>query len=286
MYEIKYYIPETKTIKTATFIRSLKVGTGIKDMEYDEDSLEYKLVWSDEFDGTALDTKNWNYETGTGSGGWGNNELQYYTNSTNNVFVTDGKLHIKAIKEKRGNSNYTSARITTKNKADYKYGRFEASIKLPSGRGIWPAFWMMPTNSAYGGWPNSGEIDIMEHVGYNPGLVHSTIHCELYNGMIGTQRGGNKNLGNTIYDDFHVYAVEWFPDKMTFYVDDIEVFEYKPANKTQKNWPYDQKFFMILNVAVGGNWGGAQGVNDAIFPTEMVVDYVRVYQSDQLANFQ
>jgi beta-glucanase (GH16 family) len=285
-YEIKYYIPETKTIKKATFVRKLKVGTGIKDLDYDEDSLEYKLVWSDEFDGTTLNTKNWNYETGTGQGGWGNNELQYYTNSTKNVFVTDGKLHIKAIKESKGNCNYTSARITTKNKVDYKYGRFEASIKVPSGRGIWPAFWMMPTTSAYGIWPNSGEIDIMEHVGYNPGVIHSTIHCELYNGMAGTQRGGNKNLGNSIYNEFHVYAVEWFPDKMIFYVDDIEVFEYKPANKTQKTWPYDQKFFMILNVAVGGNWGGVQGVNDAIFPTEMVVDYVRVYQSEQLANFQ
>lgn len=285
-YTIKYYVPETSTIKRATFTRFVKVGSGVKDMDYDEDSLEYKLMWSDEFDGTALNTANWNYEIGTGSGGWGNNELQYYTNSTNNIFVKDGYLTIKAIKEQKGNSNYTSARITTRGKVDYKYGRFEASIKLPSGRGIWPAFWMMPTNSVYGIWPNSGEIDIMEHVGYSAGNVHSTIHCELYNGGKGTQKGSYKYLGNTIYDDFHLYAVEWFPDKMIFYVDDIVVFTYTPATRTQANWPFDQKFYMILNVAVGGNWGGVQGVDENIFPQEMVIDYVRVYQSEQLQNYQ
>ena len=284
-YRIEYYIPETKTNKKATFTRIVTVGTGYRDFVYDESNLTYELVWSDEFDGDTLDTTKWNYEIGNGSGGWGNNELQYYTNSTKNCFIENGVLNIKAIKENKGTSAYTSSRITTRGKADYKYGRFEARMIIPKGRGIWPAFWMMPTNSVYGGWPNSGEIDIMEHVGYDANRIYCTVHNEAGNGMNGQQKGGNK-IFNTIYDEYHVYAVEWFPDAMKFYVDDTLVFTYSPSNRTQANWPYDQKFYMILNVAVGGNWGGAKGVDDSIFPQTLMVDYVRVYQAKELANYQ
>ena len=284
-YRVYYYIPETTTNKKATFTRIITVGTGYRDFVYDEDSLTYELVWSDEFDGESLDQTKWNYEIGNGAGGWGNNELQYYTNSTKNCFIEDGVLNIKAIKENKGNSAYTSSRITTKGKGDYKYGRFEARMVIPQGRGIWPAFWMMPTNSVYGGWPSSGEIDIMEHVGYDPYKIHCTVHNDAGNGMNGQQKGGYKSF-NTIYEQYHVYAVEWFPDCMKFYVDDTLVFTYSPANRTQANWPYDQKFFMILNVAVGGNWGGVKGVDDSIFPQTLKVDYVRVYQAKELAIYQ
>lgn len=280
-YKIVYIVPETQTIKKATLTRTIIVGSGYSDFNYDENNLTYNLVWSDEFDGDSLNTNNWNYEIGTGSGGWGNNELQYYTSSTNNCYVENGFLNIKAIKENKAGCKYTSSRITTARKADFKYGRIEARIKIPQGRGIWPAFWMMPTNSVYGGWPNSGEIDIMEHVGYNPFVIHSTVHNKSYNGMIGTQKGSSRSFKD-IYDTYHVYSCEWFPDKIVFYVDDTKIFEYAPTNRTQSNWPYDQEFFIIFNVAVGGNWGGAQGVDDTIFPQTMSVDYVRVYQAKEL----
>ena len=284
-YRIEYYIPETATIKKATFTRIVTVGTGYRDFVYDENNLTYELVWSDEFDGDKLDTTKWNYEIGNGAGGWGNNELQYYTSSEKNCFIENGVLNIKAIKETKNSSAYTSSRITTARKADFKYGRFEAKMIVPSGRGIWPAFWMMPTNSVYGGWPNSGEIDIMEHVGYDANRIYCTVHNEAGNGMNGQQKGSSK-VFNTIYTEYHVYAVEWFPDALKFYVDDTLVFTYSPSTRTQANWPYDQEFFMILNVAVGGNWGGARGVDDSIFPQTMKIDYVRVYQAKELEIYQ
>ncbi len=284
-YRVEYYIPETLTNKKATFTRKVIVGTGTRDFVYDENNLTYELVWSDEFNGTKLDESNWTYEIGNGSGGWGNNELQYYTNSEKNCFIEDGVLNIKAIKENKNNFKYTSTRIVTRNKADFKYGRFEARMIIPSGRGIWPAFWMMPTKSVYGGWPNSGEIDIMEHVGYDANRIYCTVHNQQGNGGNGQQKGGSK-VFNTIYTEYHVYAVEWFPDAMKFYVDDTLVFTYSPSTRTQANWPYDQEFYMILNVAVGGNWGGARGVDDSIFPQTLKVDYVRVYQAKELEIYQ
>lgn len=285
LYRVDYYIPATATNKKATFTRTITVGVGYRDFIYDEENLTYNLVWSDEFDSEQLDTSKWNYEIGNGSGGWGNNELQYYTNSTKNCFIEDGVLNIKAIKEPQSNFSYTSSRITTARKADFKYGRFEARMIIPSGRGIWPAFWMMPTNSVYGGWPNSGEIDIMEHVGYDPNKIHCTVHNQDGNGGNGRQKGSSIILDD-IYTNYHVYAVEWFPDAMKFYVDDKLVFKYSPNTRTQANWPYDQEFYMILNVAVGGNWGGAQGVDTSIFPQTLKVDYVRVYQAVEFEKYQ
>ena len=254
--------------------------------EYDRESLTYDLVWSDEFDGDELNTDDWTYEIGMGQWGWGNNELQSYTNG-DNATVKDGILTIELRKEKgeNGGDKYTSTRIKTANSHCWKYGKIEMSAKLPSGKGTWPAFWMMPKESAYGGWPDSGEIDIMEFVGYTPGIIYNTIHCDAFNGADGTQKG----FGSRIEDcseAFHTYAVEWLPDKMIFTVDGEETFTYdpnefaKPAGKSQ--WPYDKEFYIILNFAWGGNWGGARGTDDSVLPQTYQIDYVRVYQSKEI----
>ncbi len=249
--------------------------------DYDEDSLEYTLVWSDEFDYEGLpDETKWGYDVG--GSGWGNNELQYYTEGEN-AYVKDGFLTITARKEDYNAMAYTSTRLISKNKGDWLYGRIEVNAKLPSGKGTWPAIWMLPTDWKYGGWPRSGEIDIMEHVGYEQGVVHGTVHTNAYNHMKGTQVGKHVTRDD-VSDAFHLYAIEWFPDKIKFFVDDKLYFIYKPSNMincpTKDEWPFDQRFHLLLNIAVGGNWGGAKGIDESIFPQEMVVDYVRVYQSD------
>jgi len=248
---------------------------------YEEVKPTYKLVWADEFDylGNPDETK-WNYDIG--GHGWGNRELQYYTNE--NAMVSDGYLAIKARKEKCKNCDYTSARLVSKSKGDFLYGRIEVKAKLPVGRGTWPAIWMLPTERLYGGWPCSGEIDIMEHVGYDPGFIHASVHTETYNHMIGTQFS-NKVLCSDVTDAFHVYSIEWLPDVIKWYLDDQLYFTYKPSVFTeltsQKEWPFDKHFYIILNLAVGGNWGAVKGVDETVFPQELLVDYVRVYQADQ-----
>jgi len=239
----------------------------------------YQLVWHDEFDYKGLpDAEKWSYDTAGNDYGWGNNELQYYTSKDmDNAFADGEKLHIKAIKEKKGKRDYTSARLITKNKGDWKYGRFEFSAKLPQGRGIWPAIWMLPTDWEYGEWPASGEIDIMEHVGYNPDSVFASAHTEAYNHIKGTNKTEGIKVRN-IYDGFHTYTLEWEEDEYRVYFDDIHFFTFKNENKTFREWPFDKRFHILLNVAVGGNWGGKEGVDDSIFPQEMIVDYVRVYK--------
>jgi beta-glucanase (GH16 family) len=241
-----------------------------------------KLVWSDEFDkaGKPDDTK-WGYDLGDGCPdgcGWGNNELEYYTNDPKNVRVEDGMLIIEAVKEKKGTKDYTSTRIVSKTKGDWLYGRIEVRAKLPKGRGTWPAIWMLSTEWKYGGWPESGEIDIMEHVGYDPGIIHGTIHSGKYNHIKGTQLEGKITVADAM-DNFHVYAIDWTKDKIDFYVDD-KMYHSVPRNPSDdfNGWPFDQKFHLIMNVAVGGNWGGSKGVDESIWPRRMVVDYVRVYQ--------
>jgi beta-glucanase (GH16 family) len=241
-----------------------------------------KLVWSDEFDkpGKPDDSK-WAYDMGDGgpdSCGWGNNELEYYTNDPKNVRIEDGMLIIEAVKEKKGGKDYTSTRIVSKTKGDWLYGRIEVRAKLPKGRGTWPAIWMLSTEWKYGSWPESGEIDIMEHVGYEPGIVHGTLHSGKYNHIKGTQQEGKVTVADAM-DNFHVYAVDWTKDKIDFYVDD-KMYHSIPRNPSDdfNGWPFDQKFHLIMNVAVGGNWGGAKGVDESIWPRRMVVDYVRVYQ--------
>lgn len=244
-----------------------------------ENNDTYQLVWSDEFDYQGFpDSTKWSYDTEGNSWGWGNNELQHYTSQRKENAWADGNyLHIKAIKEVWEGKDYTSARLITKSKGDWLYGRFEIRAKLPSGRGTWPAIWMLPTDWEYGGWPKSGEIDIMEHVGYEPDSVYATAHTEAYNHSIGT----HKNAGISINDcesEFHNYIVEWDEHEYRAYMDTTLYFTFKNENKTYKEWPFDKRFHLLLNVAIGGNWGAVKGVDTTIFPQEMVVDYVRIYQ--------
>lgn len=235
-------------------------------------SFENNPSWTDEFstDG-APDASKWSYDIG--GNGWGNNELEYYTNGLN-ANITSGVLKITAKKESYSGSQYTSARMVTKNKADWLYGRFEIKAKLPKGRGTWPAIWMLPTDNAYGGWPNSGEIDIMEHVGYDQNVVHFTLHAAAFYGANG--KGASKII-STASDDFHVYRLDWTPYGIRGYYDNEKVFEYIVISGSSNIWPYDKKFHMLLNIAVGGNWGGVQGVDDTVFPQTMEIDYVRYY---------
>lgn len=234
-----------------------------------------KLVWSDEFE--KLDETKWGYDIGTAWQGWGNNELQYYTNDPKNVRVEKGVLIIEARKEPKEGMNYTSTRLVSKNKGDWQYGRIEIRAKLPKGRGTWPAIWMLPTESTHD-WPESGEIDIMEHVGFDPGIVHANLHSGKYNHIKKTNIDGKVTVADAM-DNFHVYAIDWTKDKIDFYVDDkmYHSLKHEPGDDFM-GWPFDQKFHLIMNVAVGGNWGGQKGVDENIWPQRLEVDYVRVYQ--------
>ncbi len=240
---------------------------------------EEVLVWSDEFNINGLpDAGKWSYDTEGNATGWGNNEEQYYTSARlENAEVKDGFLHITARKEEYEDHDYTSARLVTRQKGDWLYGRVEVKAKLPDGRGMWPAIWMLPTDWEYGGWPASGEIDIMENVGYNPFVIVASAHTEAYNHKIGTQKGATITVA-TCYSDFHVYSLEWEVTEYRAYVDGNLYFTFKNEGTGYQKWPFDKRFHLLLNVAVGGSWGGAQGIDNTIFPREMVVDYVRVYQ--------
>lgn len=238
-----------------------------------------KLVWADEFTKNGLpDSTKWGYEVG--GKGWGNNELQYYTaNRLENVRVENGKLIIEARKEDYQGNKYTSARLLTRGKAAWKYGRIEALAKLPAGRGTWPAVWMLGQGIQTAGWPRAGEIDIMEHVGFDEGVVHGTVHTEAYNHAKKTEKGQAIPVKD-VSTRFHLYAIEWTPDKIDFFVDDQNYYSVQKAalGNTEAQWPFDQPFYLLLNVAVGGNWGGQKGVDESIWPQRMEIDYVRVYQ--------
>nr|WP_145157358.1 RICIN domain-containing protein [Paenibacillus terrae] len=233
----------------------------------------WKLVWSDEFDGTALNRSNWTPEIGTGSGGWGNNELQYYTDRSQNLQVTGGNLVITARKESYGGMNYTSARIKTQNQKSFTYGKIEARIKLPSGQGLWPAFWMLGSNISTVGWPYSGETDIMERVNNNP-YVNGTVHWDA-----GGHAEYGRVSGNLDFSQYHVYSVEWDSKYIRWFVDGQQFNEFYIENGTGNTEEFQRPFFLLLNLAVGGNWPGAP--NDSTpFPAQMLVDYVRVYQDN------
>jgi beta-glucanase (GH16 family) len=238
--------------------------------------LPYKLMWSDEFDTPGLpDASKWVYDVG--GNGWGNNELEYYTSGrTENARIENGNLVIEARKESFGGRNYTSARLLTKNKAAWTYGRFEIRAKIPRGKGIWPAIWTLSANDPLK-WPDDGELDIMESVGFTPHVIYGTAHNKSYNGANGLQKGNNITI-ETAEDSFHVYKMEWTPKYIDWYVDDIKYFTYGDPGMGFTAWPYYKDFFMILNVAVGGNWGATQGIDDSIFPQQMLIDYVRIYQ--------
>ena len=238
----------------------------------------WELFWFDEFDYTgAPDATKWNFEIQ--APGWVNNELQRYTDREENVRVQDGVLIIEGRKDNYLGSEYSSGRIHSQNKGDLLYGRVEVRAKLPAGRGTWPAIWMMPTDyTGYGtGWPDSGEIDIMEHVGYDEGQVHATTHNKAYYWVNGMQRKGSVLMPD-VTQAFHIYAVEWDEERMDFYIDDVHYFTYINDHRGWESWPFDKSFYVILNLAIGGNWGGAAGVDPDIWPRHMEVDYVRMYK--------
>ena len=238
-------------------------------------AFERTPVWADEFDYNGQpDPRKWGYETG--GNGFGNNELQYYT-ANQNAIVSGGTLKITARRENSNGRQYTSARIRTKDKGDWLYGRFEARIKIPRGRGTWPAFWMLPTDWAYGNWPRSGEIDIMEHVGYDQDKIHITVHTEAYNHGKNTQVGRD-SLVRGVSDEFNLYRVDWTPELITGYINNKKLFEFKNQKNGVDRWPFDKRFHIMLNLAIGGNWGGREGIDNDAFPTTMEVDYVRVYK--------
>jgi len=237
---------------------------------------QWQQVWGDEFNYTGLpDSTKWNYDVG--GNGWGNNELEFYTEKrSENARVENGNLVIEARKESWQGMNYTSARLLTKNKGDWQYGKIEVRARLPRGRGTWPAIWMLGSTTPLK-WPDDGEIDIMEHVGFDQGVIHGTIHCKKYNWVSGTQKTATTTVPDCS-DSFHVYTVEWDNNLISLFVDSTRYFTFSNEGSGYDAWPFGNKMFLILNIAVGGNWGGQQGVDNTIWPQKMEIDYVRVWQ--------
>jgi beta-glucanase (GH16 family) len=244
----------------------------------------WTLTWSDEFngpDGSAPDPAKWAYDVG--GNGWGNSELEHYTKDPRNAFLEDGNLVIRAIKEKYTGENgisptYTSARIKTQGKFSQAYGKFEARMKIPHGNGLWPAFWLLGDNIDQVQWPNCGEIDIMENIGIEPSLIHGSMHGPGYSGNHGLTSALNLAGNRRLHDDFHIYAIEWEPNVVRFYLDSKLYQTFTPdLLPAASKWVFDHPFFILLNVAVGGAWPGPPG-RDTSFPQSMLVDYVRVYK--------
>ncbi|MCW3162207.1 glycoside hydrolase family 16 protein [Chryseobacterium oryctis] len=235
-----------------------------------------KLIWSDEFNYNGLpDSSKWNYDVG--GDGFGNNEDQFYTkNRLENARVENGSLIIEAKKENWAKNKYTSAKLLTKGKFSFQYGTIEVRAKLPKGRGTWPAIWMMSENMKE--WPDDGELDIMEHVGFNQGYIHASVHTKKYNHIQGTQKTDTL-IVKDVSEQFHVYKADWSPEKIDVYIDDQKFFTYENKEKSYEAWPFDQPYYIILNLAVGGFWGGKEGIDDTIFPQKFFIDYVRVYQN-------
>ena len=236
-----------------------------------------KLVWSDEFNYTGLpDSTKWNYDVG--GGGWGNHELEYYTRARpDNARVEHGHLVIEAKKERYKENDYTAARLVSKGKGDWLYGKMEIRAKLPKGTGTWPAIWTLASKDSMR-WPADGEVDIMEHVGFNPGFIHASVHCAAYNHRIHTQKTDTL-LVKDFAEQYHIYSMLWTPESISIAVDDTFYFRFANEHTGRAAWPFDQKMYLILNLAVGGDWGGSKGIAQDIWPQEMDVDYVRVYQA-------
>jgi beta-glucanase (GH16 family) len=248
----------------------------------------FQLVWSDEFDKDGFPNPvHWAYEVGRNRTGWANEELQYYAaGRRENSRVENGELIIEARREgtrqfaDNGGQSYTSARMVTKGLRAWTYGFFEIRAKIPCGRGSWPAIWMLGATPGID-WPATGEIDIMEHVGFDPGIVHATVHTKAYNHGIGTQRSAQVSIPDAC-TSFHRYQLTWTPDQIVIGRDDRNYFRFQRELKGGRNvWPFDAPQFLLLNVAVGGTWGGQRGVDDTIFPVRMEIDYVRVYQAQE-----
>lgn len=245
---------------------------------------ENKLIWSEEFDYKGLpDSTKWSYDVGDGCPklcGWGNNELQYYTEKNlDNARVENGILTIEAHKQTMGSKGYTSARLVGKNKADFKYAKIDIRAKVTGGLGAWSAIWMLPTHNTYGNWPKSGEIDIMEHVGFERDSIFGTPHTEAFNGMIFTQKSGGIEILDS-EDEYYTYTIDWKEDRIDWYVNEHHYHTFHKAKDHFAYWPFDQKFHLILNLAIGGNWGGKHGVDASIWPRTMEIDYIRVYSNE------
>ena len=237
----------------------------------------YRLVWADEFDGGGGPSPmRWSYDVG--GGGWGNNELQFYTQDRReNARLDGGYLVIEARREPWEGREYTSARLVTKGKGDRTYARIEVRAQLPSGRGSWPAIWTLGSSTPFR-WPDDGEIDIMEHVGFDPGVIHASVHTQRYNHVDKTQRTAQTPLPGAV-TGFHTYVMEWTPDRIQMSVDGRVYFDFaRELQGGRGAWPFDAPQHLLLNIAVGGNWGGQQGVDDTTLPYRFIVDYVRVYQ--------
>lgn len=245
-----------------------------------QDDMEWELVWQDEFNYTGLpDSMMWKYDTEGNEAGWGNHEAQYYTEADqDNAWVENGILSITARKENKNGKDFTSARLVSK--ADWQYGKIEVNAKLPDGRGTWSAIWMMPGGWSFkdGNWPDIGELDIMEHVGHDLGVIHASAHSKDYQWQKQTQKTNTIKIP-TVHEEFHSYIMEWSPEVLKFYVDDQLYLIYKNEGLGVSKWPYDKPFYLILNVAVGGAWGNLQGIDEKAFPQTMQIDYVKIYQN-------
>ncbi len=237
---------------------------------------DWKLEWSDEFNEEgAPSSRNWGYEEGFVRNG----ESQYYTkNERKNARLEGGKLVIEAKKDTYSRNKITSASLTTQGKKSFLYGRIEARAKVPTGIGTWPAIWTLGENISQVGWPKCGEIDILENVGFDPKRIHANIHVDAYNHMRGTGKGNNIDGGEP-WRGFHVYAIEWWPDRIEFFYDDLRYFVFKKeANPTDATWPFDKPQYLILNLAIGGAWGGQKGIDESLLPHRFEIDYVRYYR--------
>jgi beta-glucanase (GH16 family) len=235
----------------------------------------WELVWNDEFDGDAINRSDWTFDLG--GGGWGNGEAQVYTDRPENARLEEGLLVIEGRREPndQGGFQFTSARLKTQGLKTFQHGRIEARIKVPEGAGTWPAFWMLGSNIDQVGWPDSGEIDIMEYVGRDPTVVMGTLHGPGYSGALGLT--GRSLQDYAIADDFHTYAIEWDEDQISWFFDDVEYHTLTRDDVGSDRWVFDQPFFLILNLALGGTLGGFISP-DTVFPAQVYVDYVRVYQ--------
>jgi beta-glucanase (GH16 family) len=268
-----------KKVSEAFWFFAVLAGLLIFELAPEPARAGWNLVWDDEFNGTAIDTNHWTFETGN-HGGWGNNELEFYTGRSQNAYVSDGVLHIVAQRESTNGCDYTSARMKSEGLFARKYGRFEFRAKFPQGKGYWPALWLMPRNSVYGGWPACGEIDIVENKGDYPAVVQGTIHYAGPDGMHRQSTDLYTFAPGDGADKFHIYMLEWSTNSISWFVDN-QIYE------TQTNWstagapypaPFDQPFYIIMNLAIGGVYDGDPDTNTG-FPGEIQVDYVRVYSN-------
>jgi beta-glucanase (GH16 family) len=234
----------------------------------------WELVWHDEFDGDAINSANWTFDIG--GGGWGNGEAEFYTARPENARVENGMLVIEARQEKYEGSYYTSARLKTQGLQSFQYGRFEARLQVPGGAGLWPAFWMLGEDFNGNNWPDCGEVDIMEYIGREPDLIMGTLHGPGYSGALGLSKWNRQEYA--IADDFHTYAVEWKAGQIDWYYDGESYFTVTSADVGDRQWVFDHPFFIILNLAMGGQLAGPIGL-ETVFPAHLYVDYVRVYQA-------